>query len=951
MMKQYVGSFLIFGILLIFITPVHPFNNPQIYDVQITQLDPSSFPQFQVYIAVSRTTGESVPNLTQANFRLFEDEQEYPVIEAIPALELTQDEFSRLAVALVIDNSTSMSSVVKLVEKAANSFIENLRKQDLAAIIVFDKDKPKLKARMRENFTSVKHSLKKKTPLNDLTPQTFIYDALFLACNAVDQIETLGRKAIVVLSDGDDNASSMNLNQVIARAKKGNIPIFPINFNKQADESVLRRIALETGGKYYYSPRAADLAELYVNILNELQGQYRLSYRTDQRNWSESTRTIRVEINIDAQLTDAQRTFEIDLAQLGYLNLIYKEKIFTVNDQDYLNYMSQFPQTEWSDDVQFKLGVFYEEHGEFQKARQIYQQLSQLPESEWQDDVIFRQGKMYAAQGNYEAAIKEYQTLVTRFPTERTTPAAHLGLARAFREQGDVVNAKNNYLKLKNEFAGSEFADEAILELYYLSTTEGNPDQAKAYLNELIQKYSESNCAVHAYYELATITQKEGNFATAQSYCEQGLKATNDQTLAAKIFCKKGELYLEAQDLVAAEQAYHQVLSNYPQNGYDDDARYGLAKTCRTRQDFSGMRQHYAALEQMHHQGEKLSFDLNEVDQQAGTIPPGDGGIITTLSGARFEIQPGNISFPLNVAVKAVSTPETAQNLAIAGKVYDFKADKTKFFSPIRIALPYQEQWFTETNKDPRGFKLYTEHDGQWEVIPNSQIDTTKQLIFADVTSLSLKTIMYQPPLVLRFTDILFDFGQASLTSTALTQLDTVVHLLQQSSPLKLEIAGHTDDIGNEESNLLLSQKRAESIKKYLVNRGIALNRIISKGYGEKYPVTENDTEKGRQHNRRTEFIVISKGESDIIADSPRRYRTPKFTIRLGQHTFLNQALEEQNFYQQRGIKVEIVEQSLNQKTIYTICEGIYENSAAALKRAEVLKSQYKNLKYEIIAR
>ncbi len=937
--------------LLMLYQPIPAANNSEAYTVQLTQLDPSSFPQFRIYVALNSATGAPLPNLTPTNFRLFEDEQEYPVLEAIPATDLAQDEFSRLAVALVLDNSFSMSLVVKQVEKAAISFIENLRKQDLAAIVMFDNHQSRLKARIRENFTAVKYSLKNKTQLKQLTDNTYIYDALFLACTAVDKIETLGRKAIVVLSDGNDNGSSTKLNQVITQARKSNIPIFPINFEKQADEQVLRRLAEETGGKYYFSPKTGDLAELYVNILKELQGQYRLSYQPDQRSWEKTSRKIRVEFQFDGHFASADRIFDTDLAYLGYLNLLYKEKVFTVKDQDYLDFLAQYPQNEWADDVQFKLGVFYEEHGEFQKAREIYQQLAQFPESEWQDDVLFHQGRMSAAQGNYQQAISEFQSLVTRFPKEKSTPAALLGLARAYRGQGDFLNAQKYYLRLKNEFPGSDLADEALLELSYLLRTEARLDQAKEYLNELVQKYPESNCAVHAYYELADIMQKEGKFSEAQNYCDLGLKATDDTTLIAKIYCKKGEIYQDNQNPDAARQAYNQVLANYGQNGFDDDARYGLARTCRQLKDFSGMREHYAALEQMHQQGENLSFELNEIDQQSGTIPPEDGGMITTLSGARFEVQPGNISFPLDVSIKAVPTPETDQNLAIAGKIYDFKANKERFLSPIRIALPYQEKWLAETHKDPRGFKLYSFQDGKWEVIPNSQVEPNEKLIFADVTHLSLKTIMYQPPLVLRFHDILFAFGQANLTTAALTQLDTVIQLLKRSSQLKLEIAGHTDNVGQDESNLLLSQKRAESIKNYLVKRGIAAKRIISKGYGEKYPITDNDTENSRQLNRRTEFVVISKGESDIVTDSPRHYLAPKFTIQLGQYALLNQALEEQNFYQQRGIKVDIIEHRQGQKISYSICEGRYEKTEEARNRAEQLKSQYKNLKYEIIER
>lgn len=72
-----------------------------------------------------------------------------------------------------------------------------------------------------------------------------------------------------------------------------------------------------------------------------------------------------------------------------------------------------------------------------------------------------------------------------------------------------------------------------------------------------------------------------------------------------------------------------------------------------------------------------------------------------------------------------------------------------------------------------------------------------------------------------------------------------------------LVIAGHTDAIGSDERNLQLSQERAQAVRDYLVERGIAPDRLIAKGYGEAYPVASNDTEADRERNRRSEFIRV----------------------------------------------------------------------------------------------
>ena len=74
-----------------------------------------------------------------------------------------------------------------------------------------------------------------------------------------------------------------------------------------------------------------------------------------------------------------------------------------------------------------------------------------------------------------------------------------------------------------------------------------------------------------------------------------------------------------------------------------------------------------------------------------------------------------------------------------------------------------------------------------------------------------------------------------------------------------IEIQGHTDNVGTEESNLKLSQDRADAVKKYLVNKGIVSDRITSIGYGQSVPIADNNTEEGKAKNRRTSLKVIKE--------------------------------------------------------------------------------------------
>jgi outer membrane protein OmpA-like peptidoglycan-associated protein len=107
--------------------------------------------------------------------------------------------------------------------------------------------------------------------------------------------------------------------------------------------------------------------------------------------------------------------------------------------------------------------------------------------------------------------------------------------------------------------------------------------------------------------------------------------------------------------------------------------------------------------------------------------------------------------------------------------------------------------------------------------------------------------------------NIFFDFDKATLRLESKSELDRLVKLLTDMSTLKIEISGHTDNIGSAAYNKPLSQNRAKAVVDYLVKNGIAASRLTYKGYGFDQPIATNDTDEGRQQNRRTEFKVISK--------------------------------------------------------------------------------------------
>jgi outer membrane protein OmpA-like peptidoglycan-associated protein len=110
--------------------------------------------------------------------------------------------------------------------------------------------------------------------------------------------------------------------------------------------------------------------------------------------------------------------------------------------------------------------------------------------------------------------------------------------------------------------------------------------------------------------------------------------------------------------------------------------------------------------------------------------------------------------------------------------------------------------------------------------------------------------------LVLTLGDVLFETGKADLKSGAIGDLDRLAAFLAKYPDRTVTIEGHTDSVGSEDYNLGLSERRAESVRSYLMRAGVSPDRIRTQGMGESVPVASNDSAGGRQQNRRVEIIV-----------------------------------------------------------------------------------------------
>lgn len=123
------------------------------------------------------------------------------------------------------------------------------------------------------------------------------------------------------------------------------------------------------------------------------------------------------------------------------------------------------------------------------------------------------------------------------------------------------------------------------------------------------------------------------------------------------------------------------------------------------------------------------------------------------------------------------------------------------------------------------------------------------------VKDIFLKRIELGESVVLN--NIFFDTDKSDLKPESEIELKNILQLLMDNPRMRIEISGHTDNIGSKEHNLALSQARAKAVFDYLVNKGIKANRMDYKGYGFSVPIASNESDEGRTQNRRTEFKII----------------------------------------------------------------------------------------------
>lgn len=243
--------------------------------MQITQFDLGNFPLVKAYVSLLDAEGRPVRGQTKDSVKLRENNQEV----AVDGMQLSGTSGLRepLSLAIVLDRSGSMTG--EKIERARDSvlrFISLMEPGDCAALFAFSDEVDTLQL-----LTSSQDSLRKSVLGISPSGHTALYDAIARGVESVRGVS--GRRAVIVLTDGISNRGALDIDQAIESAAKAYVSVSVIGLGQDVRTGRLERIAQETGGTYFFTPRADGLAEIYSTISNRIRNEYVITYRTQKR--------------------------------------------------------------------------------------------------------------------------------------------------------------------------------------------------------------------------------------------------------------------------------------------------------------------------------------------------------------------------------------------------------------------------------------------------------------------------------------------------------------------------------------------------------------------------------------------------------------------------------------------------------------------------------------------
>lgn len=267
-------------------------------------------------VTVTDEKGRYVTNLTPEEMVLLED--------GVPQ-QLSFFESTRLPMALVmlVDTSASMTYKLPLAQDAAMNFVKRLRGEDTAQVVGFQTD-----LKVLQEFTNDPIELQIAIQYLNPTGATSLYNAVYVAMKELQKLhartsEEVRRRAIIILSDGEDTSSLIAFEQVIDLAKRAETAIYsvgmmsetPRNWEKAKEaEYVLRRLARETGGQVFFVLKTEEVSKAFTRIADELTNQYELGYVSNNPRMDGAYRQIAVRANRPSATARARPGYYAPLA-------------------------------------------------------------------------------------------------------------------------------------------------------------------------------------------------------------------------------------------------------------------------------------------------------------------------------------------------------------------------------------------------------------------------------------------------------------------------------------------------------------------------------------------------------------------------------------------------------------------------------------------------------------
>jgi Ca-activated chloride channel homolog len=223
-----------------------------------------------------KNTNSFLTNLTREDFSVYEDNKKQELKNFSREMNLP------LTIAMLIDTSQSVAPKLKFEQDAATSFFQSvLKDKDRAMLLEFDSG-----VTLVQDFTNDPNRMAKQIRSLRAAGGTALYDAVYLACDE-KLIRETGKKAIVILSDGEDQSSKTTFEQSMEMALKAEVTIFSISVNRggffgvgntKNGDHVLKQLAEETGGRAFFPFKVEELDDSFRQINQELRSQYNIGY-------------------------------------------------------------------------------------------------------------------------------------------------------------------------------------------------------------------------------------------------------------------------------------------------------------------------------------------------------------------------------------------------------------------------------------------------------------------------------------------------------------------------------------------------------------------------------------------------------------------------------------------------------------------------------------------------